>query len=183
MNKKIKIILLYCYVVVIVFIGCFGFINFSYAKSCTCEDKITYDGVSNELDCVEYCSNVLLPGSVSCTIDDCKAKKPSCKKYCGNYSVNDFLGIFTKVSGMILGVVGALALLAFVVGGFMFMFSGGNQNWVARGKATIIGAVIGLAIVFFSYTIIKFSYDIFAPESRDDPFESGYDPNSAPGPL
>ena len=79
----------------------------------------------------------------------------NCKQYCGEYGINDFANLIVKVSTIILGVVGSLALLAFVVGGFMLMLSGGNKNWIDRGKATLIGAVIGLAIVFLSYAIIS----------------------------
>jgi len=62
------------------------------------------------------------------------------------------------ISEFILGIVGSLALLAFVAGGLMWMLSAGNPEWVTRGKQTIIGAVIGLVVVFTSYTIIYFVY-------------------------
>ncbi|MCK5320910.1 hypothetical protein KAJ61_06010, partial [Candidatus Parcubacteria bacterium] len=80
-----------------------------------------------------------------------------CKQYCGEYEVNDFVALGVHISQIILGIVGSLALLAFVVGGVMFLASGGNKNLVDRGKATIIGAVIGLVVVFASYTIISFA--------------------------
>jgi len=76
----------------------------------------------------------------------------------GNCSITDINYTIIRVSEIILGVVGSLALLAFVVGGFMLLVSGGNKNWIDRGKATLIGAVIGLAIVFLSYTIISFVF-------------------------
>ena len=62
------------------------------------------------------------------------------------------------ISEFILGIVGSLSLLAFVAGGLMWMLSAGNPEWVTRGKQTIIGAVIGLVVVFTSYTIIYFVY-------------------------
>ena len=88
-----------------------------------------------------------------------KEYRDACKQYCGDYEVNDFLQLGVNISNFILGIVGSLALLAFVVGGVMFLASGGNKNLVDRGKATIIGAVIGLVIVFASYTIISFAAD------------------------
>ncbi|MBI4779556.1 hypothetical protein HY797_03850 [Candidatus Falkowbacteria bacterium] len=77
---------------------------------------------------------------------------------CGNYSLNDMTSTAIKISTFILGIVGSLALLAFIAGGLMMMLSAGNQEWVTRGKQTLIGAVIGLAIVFTSYTIIYFVF-------------------------
>ena len=94
-------------------------------------------------------------------IDPCLAykdkEKAACKQYCGEYEVNDFLQLGVNISNFILGIVGSLALLAFVIGGVMFLASAGNKNLVDRGKATIIGAVIGLVVVFASYTIISFA--------------------------
>lgn len=114
--------------------------------------------------------------------EDCTPEKcaegtagSGCKNYCGNYEANDIFLLLKKISNIILGVVGALALLAFVAGGFMFLFSGGSQTWVARGKETIKGAVIGLIVVFLSYMMIRFTYDLLAPEYKDDPFETGFD--------
>jgi hypothetical protein len=77
---------------------------------------------------------------------------------CGNYTLNEMVSVAVKVANLILSVVGSLSLLAFVAGGLMWMLSAGNPEWVTRGKQTIIGAVIGLAIVFTSYTIIFFVY-------------------------
>lgn len=89
-----------------------------------------------------------------------KGKKP-CEAgvaNCGNYSLNDIVMIAVKISEFILGIVGSLSLLAFVAGGLMMMLSGGNAEMVTRGKQTIIGATIGLIIVFTSYTIIYFIF-------------------------
>ena len=76
----------------------------------------------------------------------------------GDCKLNDFTIIAINISKIILGIVGSLALLAFVAGGLMMMLSAGNAEWVTRGKQTLIGAVIGLTIVFTSYTIIYFVY-------------------------
>ncbi|MCK4540053.1 hypothetical protein KAU09_02785 [Candidatus Parcubacteria bacterium] len=92
----------------------------------------------------------------------------ACKQYCGDYEVNDFLSLGVHVSNIILGIVGSLALLAFVAGGLMFLASGGNKTLIDRGKATIIGAVIGLVIVFASYTIISFAADAMGVEVPDN---------------
>jgi len=83
---------------------------------------------------------------------------PAGSSNCGNYSLNNMVSVAVIVSQYILGIVGSLALVAFVAGGLMMMLSAGNPEWVTRGKQTIIGAVIGLAIVFTSYTIIFFVY-------------------------
>lgn len=99
----------------------------------------------------------------------------SCKKYCGNYQVSDVMSLGVRISNMILGVVGALALLAFVVGGIMFLVSAGNKSLVERGKNTIIGAVIGLIVVFASYTIISFTASVLGIKVEEKGiFNSGW---------
>ncbi len=79
------------------------------------------------------------------------------KKDKGDYTVNDFVQIAVNVAEWILGIVGSLALLMFIYGGFMFILSGGNAEKTSQGKQILINAVIGLVIVFTSYTIIQFS--------------------------
>jgi hypothetical protein len=85
-------------------------------------------------------------------------KCPDGSSNCGNYSLNNMVSVAVIVSQFILGIVGSLALLAFVAGGLMMMLSAGNPEWVTRGKQTLIGAVVGLVIVFTSYTIIYFVF-------------------------
>jgi hypothetical protein len=75
---------------------------------------------------------------------------------CGNYSLSDFLQMAINISDWILGIVGAVALLFFVIGGFMFVLSGGSSDKIEKGKSMIIGSIIGLVIVFSSYLIIQF---------------------------
>jgi hypothetical protein len=76
---------------------------------------------------------------------------------CGNYTLNDAVQLAVNVANWILGIVGSLALLMFVLGGVMFLVSGGNTQTVDRGKKILIGSAIGMVIVFGSYMIIQFS--------------------------
>ena len=73
-----------------------------------------------------------------------------------NCSVNDFVRIAVNISKIILGLTGSLALFAFVYGGFVFLLSGGSAQNVEKGKAVLKAAVIGMVIVFASYSIIQF---------------------------
>ncbi|MDP3043094.1 MAG: hypothetical protein Q8N21_01695 [bacterium] len=77
----------------------------------------------------------------------------------GDYTLNDFIQLAVNISKWLLGITGSLALLAFIYGGVVFLISAGNTEMVAKGKKIIFGAIIGLAIVFASYTIIQFTMD------------------------
>ncbi len=78
------------------------------------------------------------------------------KKEYGAYELSDFTVLLINVSKWILGISGSLALLAFILGGVLFLISAGSREKVDQAKKMLSGAVIGLAIVFFSYTIINF---------------------------
>lgn len=82
----------------------------------------------------------------------------------GDYSLNDIVRTAIKGSKIVLGMVGSLALLAFICGGVMFLISGGSSEKVEKGKQIIIGAVIGLIVVFTSYMIIQFTMDALGIE-------------------
>ena len=96
-----------------------------------------------------------------------------CRKYCGDYKLDDAVNKFIIVSKLILGLTGSIALLAFVIGGVMFLISSGNKNLIEKGKSTILGAVIGLVIVFTSYMIIGFLLTSFGVNGSDSWFKIG----------
>ena len=81
---------------------------------------------------------------------------PESGKESGDYQLNDFILVAVNVAKWILIVSGSLALLAFVVGGFMFVLSGGNRDLVEKGKSSLIGATIGLLVVFLAFTAINY---------------------------
>lgn len=74
----------------------------------------------------------------------------------GDYSLDDIMAIAIGASRWILGIVGSLALLMFIYGGFTFLISAGSSEKIGQARKIIIAAVIGLLIVFSSYLIIKF---------------------------
>ncbi|MEK7097726.1 MAG: hypothetical protein AAB906_02670 [Patescibacteria group bacterium] len=76
----------------------------------------------------------------------------------GSCGVNDFIKVGLRVTEIILGLVGSISLLMFVYGGVMFLISGGSSERVEKGKQIIIGSIVGLIIVFASYTIIGFIF-------------------------
>jgi hypothetical protein len=74
----------------------------------------------------------------------------------GDYTLDDILAIAIGASRWILGVVGSLALIMFIYGGFMFLISAGSSEKIGQARKILVAAVIGLLIVFASYLIIQF---------------------------
>ena len=60
----------------------------------------------------------------------------------------------------ILGLVGSLTLIFFIYGGMMWMLSGGNEEKVKKGKDILTWATLGLAVIFISYIIVAFVFNI-----------------------
>ncbi|MFH1315053.1 MAG: pilin [Candidatus Uhrbacteria bacterium] len=69
----------------------------------------------------------------------------------GNCQLEDMMQVFVNIADFILGIVGSLALLLFVVGGFYFLFAQGESSKITKGKDYLKGAIVGLLIVFVAY--------------------------------
>lgn len=75
----------------------------------------------------------------------------------GTYGLNDFIILAISIAKWALGLVGTITLIMFIYGGFVFLISAGAPAQIEKAKKIIIAAVVGLAIVFSSYLIVKFS--------------------------
>lgn len=56
----------------------------------------------------------------------------------------------------VLGLVGSLALIMFIYGGFLWMTSAGNEKKVSQGRDILMWSTIGLIVIFSSYALVKF---------------------------
>jgi hypothetical protein len=56
----------------------------------------------------------------------------------------------------ILGLLGLIAVIMILYGGFVWMTAGGNEEKVASAKKVISAAVIGLIIVLLAWAIVIF---------------------------
>jgi len=63
-----------------------------------------------------------------------------------------------KIIKAILGIVGSLALVMFIYGGFNIMTAAGSPEKVEKGKQILIWATIGLIVIFTSYALVKFVF-------------------------
>ena len=71
-----------------------------------------------------------------------------------------------QVIGGLLGVTGSIALFMMVWGGIVWMTSQGNTERLKKGKDTILWAVLGLTIIFLSYIIINFVFEIIGDSTQ-----------------
>ena len=71
---------------------------------------------------------------------------------CGRNSDKEYVH-FINIA---LGFLGILAVIIIIFAGFKWMTASGNEDQVADAKKMLTQAVIGLAIIFLAYIIVKF---------------------------
>jgi len=64
--------------------------------------------------------------------------------------------LFGRVISAFLGIVGSVALVMFVWGGFQWLISGGSTDKIKKGKETLVWATVGLVVIFSSYLILNY---------------------------
>ena len=108
-----------------------------------------------------------------------KAGKGGCQDgHSRDYSLEDIKSLMGNVGNLMLGVSGAIALFVFVLGGFFFLASAGSSGMVEKGKGMMMSGVIGLAIVFFAFTLISYGVRILTGSEADNYIPKPADPGS-----
>lgn len=68
----------------------------------------------------------------------------------------DIRETIASLIGVIMGFLGILAVVIILLGGFMWMTAGGNEEKVGKAKKLIVSGIIGLVIVLAAYAIATF---------------------------
>lgn len=102
-------------------------------------------------------SNICL-GASECTKAEVGAIMEGISPACGNLgtcSFTDITQVFYNVGNFVLGIVGALVFLAYVVGGFFFLLSGApgidQAKFRQKGMDALKKSTLGLVIVFAAF--------------------------------
>ncbi len=107
------------------------------------------------------------------TQDDCIAFKPvnaekkvyvektfdaSILNQLGTVDIKVYLGRIIKAA---MGILGSLSLVMFVYSGILFMTDRGNGESAGKAKEIAVWTSLGLAVIFASYAILNFIFQIF----------------------
>lgn len=155
MQKKIMSKSQIFFVSFILICGLFG-IKTSYAAVCCCPSSTEPAGL-NETQCKEQ--NCTWKASETSCVSTPSASTPKVdlpNPIGGLTKGQEVQSLIGRVIKVIMGLVGAIALLMFVYGGFLWMTAAGNDDKVAKGKEIFIWATAGLAVIFTSYIIVYF---------------------------
>ena len=68
---------------------------------------------------------------------------------------NDPIGFAAKFYGIGLGMIGGVALIFIICGGYLFISSGGNPQQIQKAKIYLFYAIIGLVMAILGFVIIQ----------------------------
>jgi len=81
----------------------------------------------------------------------------------GTTTPGSLVDSFRDITNTVLFLVGAVAVIALIYGGFRYVASGGNAKDVETAKSTIIYAVIGIVVAILAYAIVNFVTGALTP--------------------
>lgn len=64
--------------------------------------------------------------------------------------------IVQSILNWIFGIIGIVAVVMIIIGGFNFMTSAGDPGKVKKGKDTILYGIIGLVVALLAFAIVNF---------------------------
>ena len=75
--------------------------------------------------------------------------------------------IIGTIVGAALAFLGVVFFVLIIYGGYMWMFSMGNEQTATKAKEIIIAAIIGLVIVLMAYAITSYLGSIVVPAGKN----------------
>lgn len=96
--------------------------------------------------------NVFDPDSGAACTDDAAAKTDICKAG----KTDKLQGYVKPIINIILYILAVVAVIVIIIGGFMYVVSGGDSATITKAKNTILYAVIGLVVAILAYAIVNF---------------------------
>lgn len=128
---------------------CQSFANIAQAK-CTCggTDKSYDETTCKAKQSSEGCSWTADAGSSVPAGQGVNLNNP--------IRVNSPQQLIGQVINAVLGIVGSIALLMFIWGGFLWMTAAGNDEKVQQGKKTLTWSTLGLVVIFSSYALVSY---------------------------
>lgn len=114
-------------------------------------------GVCKQFDLKDYKFNVKDNLSLDKTQQE--------QAYFGNE--NPVIALIMRVINFALRVMGAIAVIILIIGGFMMMVAQGDQTKLGEAKDLVKYAAIGLLLAFLSYIIVIFVQSLFVSKESD----------------
>jgi len=75
--------------------------------------------------------------------------------------INIFIDLGINVAKFIFAIIGTVAFVMFVYGGFTMILAFGSAEKFKKGRDILVAAVVGMIIAFGAYIIVNFVLDVF----------------------
>lgn len=116
-----------------------------------CNGACDVDEAKDSPDCNEKCEG----GENECSAD-CDPLGQCAFANETQLTSQDLRTVVARVINIILGLLGTIAVIIIIIGGFKWMTGGGNEDKVGEAKKLMAAGVVGLAIVLAAYSIASF---------------------------
>lgn len=64
--------------------------------------------------------------------------------------------VIKTIADVLLGIIGAVAVIMLIIGGFRYVVSAGDSSALESAKNTILYAVVGIVVAFMAYAAVRF---------------------------
>ena len=71
-------------------------------------------------------------------------------------NTSDLKAAVIRIINWVLGLLGIIAVIMILIGGFQWMTAGGNEEKVEKAKKIISAAIVGLIIILLAWAIVNF---------------------------
>lgn len=65
-------------------------------------------------------------------------------------------GVFHTIANVLIFLVGAVAVIMLIIGGFRYVVSQGDAGSVKQAKDTILYAIIGIVVAIIAFAVVSF---------------------------
>lgn len=93
----------------------------------------------------------------------------------GSCTLDQGFNTFVVLTKWAMGVLGSLALLFFIIGGIMWLTSGGKSDQITKGKSIMINTVIGIIIVLSAWLIVQTVLTSISKRALNDTYNAQSD--------
>jgi TRAP-type C4-dicarboxylate transport system permease small subunit len=73
-----------------------------------------------------------------------------------NVGTTTLEGYITIVINVLLGLIGVVAVIMLIIGGFRYVLSQGDEKATKGAKDTILFAIIGIVVAILAFAIVNF---------------------------
>lgn len=132
-------------------------------------------GSANAVKCIETTDEGLCNANTECTWSAPSApvvgvpepvNEKEIIKLRNPLSSSDIPTIVGNAIKVAMGIMGSLALVVFVYGGFRWLTAAGNSESIETGTSAMIWATIGIFIIFSSYAILQLVFNAIGVQNR-----------------